>query len=202
MPPENTASTETVAAPPPAPDRLTTLAARFESAMLRRAMIIGALAVLVMIGLFLSNFAIEKARWYWAAMFPIFGIVCVWHELASGAARTIPLWRILVRQALHWLVPIIAVRILFLQHERGQMSADAVALVILVLLAVTCFLAGVHFDRSFIWVSVVLAIAAVVGTEVETYVWLFTVLTAIAVVLAVVSTALLRRRKGAQPPPG
>ncbi len=173
---------------------MTAMAARFESIVLRRALIVGALVLLVMVGLFLSNFAIDKAKWYWGAMFPVFGIACVWHELAGGAARTIPLWRILSRQALHWLVPIIAVRILFLQHERGQMSADSVALVILVVLAVTCFLAGVHFDHSFMWVSIVLVIAAILGTEIETYIWLFAVLTVVALALAVVSSAMLRRR--------
>jgi hypothetical protein len=51
------------------------------------------------------------------------------------------------------------------------MSADSVALVVLVLLALTCFLAGVHFDHTFVWLSLVLVAAAIVGTEVETYLW-------------------------------
>jgi hypothetical protein len=181
-------------------DTLTALATRFEAVMLRRALIVGALVLLVMIGLFLSNFAVEKARWYWGAMFPVFGIACIAHELAGGAARVTPLWKLLVRQSLHWLVPIVAVRILFLQHERGQMSSDSVALVILVLLAVTCFLAGVHFDRSFIWVSIVLAVAALLGTEVETYMWLVAVLAAVALALAILSSALLRRRATIESP--
>ena len=75
-------------------------------------------------------------------MFPVFGIACVWHELAGGAAYVKPLWRILLRQFFHWMFPIVAVRVLFLQHARGEMSADSVALVVLVLLALTCFLAG------------------------------------------------------------
>jgi hypothetical protein len=186
----------------PSPDRLTSVASRFESVVLRRALIVGALVLLVMIGLFLSNFAINQAKWYWAAMFPVFGIACIWHELAGGAARVTPLWRILLRQALHWLVPIIAVRILFLQHERGLMSADSVAMVILVLLAVTCFLAGIHFDHSFIWVSIVLMIAAILGTEVETYLWLVAVLGAIALGLAILSSTLLRRRSNLPAPTG
>lgn len=193
---------EAAASAPPPPDRMTAVASRFESIVLRRALIIGALILLVMIGLFLSNFAITEAKWYWAAMFPVFGIACVWHELAGGAARVIPLWRILLRQALHWLIPIIAVRIIFLQHERGLMSADSVAMVILVLLAVTCFLAGVHFDHSFIWVSIVLGIAAILGTEVETYLWLVAVLAALALGVAILSSTLLRRRRGVQAPTG
>ena len=173
------------------------VASRIESIVLRRGLIIGGLIVLVMIGLFLSNFAIQKAHWYWGAMFPVFGLVCLWHELAGGAARETPRWKIVLRQAAHWLFPIVAVRILFLQHERGQMSSDSVALVILILLAVTCFLAGVHFDRSFIWVSLVLTAAAILGTEIETYIWLVALLGIGALVLAVVSMTMLRRRKAA-----
>ena len=86
------------------PDRLTSVAARFQAAVLRRSLIAGALVLLVMVGLFLSNFAVNKALGYWELMFPVFGVACVWHELA-GAAYVKPLWRILVRQSFHWLFP-------------------------------------------------------------------------------------------------
>lgn len=200
---ENPTPTETaVVAQARPPDRVAVLASRFQSIMLRRALIVGALVMLVMIGLFLSNFSVDKARLYWSAMFPVFGIVCVWHELAGGAAHVTPLWRILLRQSLHWLFPMMALKVLFLQHDRGQMSADSVALVVLVILAVTCFLAGVHFDSSFIWVSLVLGAAAVLGTEVETYLWLVVVLAAVALALSIVSSMMLRRRNSAVAPTG
>ena len=48
--------------------------------------------------------------------------------LAAGHAYEIALWRIVLRQTLHWIGPIVAVKILFMQHARGQMSTDAVAL--------------------------------------------------------------------------
>jgi len=183
-------------------DRLTSIADRFQAVVLRRAVIIGGLVLLVMVGLFLSNFAVNKSLGYWEAMFPVFGVACTWHELAGGAAHVTPLWRLLLRQFLHWLFPIFAVRVLFLQQARGQMSAESVALVVLVLLALTCFLAGVHFDRSFVWVSVVLVAAAILGTEVETYLWLIAVFGAVALVLAVLSSVLLRRRDGTSVPSG
>jgi hypothetical protein len=195
MPADPSGATEGAAsAPAHSPDRLSSVAARFQAVVLRRALIAGVLVLLVMVGLFLSNFAVNKALGYWELMFPVFGVACVWHELAGGAAYVKPLWRILVRQAFHWLFPIVAVRVLFLQHARGQMSADSVALVVLVLLAVTCFLAGVHFDHTFVWVSLVLVAAAIVGTEIETYLWLIAVLGAVALALAVISSVLLRRR--------
>jgi hypothetical protein len=99
-----------------------------------------------------------------------------------------------VMQALHWLGPILAVRIIFLQLARGQMAADSVRLMILLVLAVTVYVAGIHFDRAFIWVSIVLALAALGGTEIEAYFWLILVAGLVMAALAVFSTVLIRRR--------
>jgi hypothetical protein len=174
-------------------DRLLYHAGRLHILLIRRILLVGALTVMVMLGLFLSNYSSQKSHDYWFAMFPIFGIGCLAHELASGRAHEIALWRIVLRQALHWLGPIIAVEILFLQHSRGQMSTDAVALTAILMLAVTSFLAGVHFDQSFYWISVVLAFAALIGTEIETYLWLIVVLLLVALAIVVMSAILLHR---------
>ena len=181
----------------PAPNASTIPAAnwttRFEAIVLRRILVVGLLWILVMIGLFLTNVSHEKARFYWSAMFPIFGLVSIWHELMGRGRAIAPVWKMLAVQALHWLGPIIAVRILFLQLARGQMDADAVALVTLLILAVTSFLAGVHLDRSFYWVSGVLAFAAVIGTEVEAYLWLLAVIAIVAIAITVFAASALRR---------
>src|SRR5579862_2694699 len=142
---------------PPAPNVLDSWAARIELSLLRQILIVGALGVLIMVGLFLANYSPTAADWYWSAMFPIFGLVCLGHQLAKGNTNGMAAWQLPLIQALHWLGPIVAVRIIFLQFARGQMPADSVALMILLVLAVTAYLAGIHFDRSFVWVSAVLA---------------------------------------------
>jgi hypothetical protein len=177
------------AAPAPAPDWMS----RLQADLLRRLLIVGALSVLVMIGLFLTNFSRLRALYYWSAMFPVFGLVCLWHELLGSSPEAGPSWKIILRQVLHWLGPIVAVQIIFLQLERGQMDADAVALVTLVILAVTCFLAGVHMDRTFFWVSIALALAAVIGTEVEAYIWMIAALAVVALAITVFAATALRR---------
>ena len=168
--------------------------AKLEAGLLRRLLIVGVLSVLVMIGLFLTNVSHLHARYYWSAMFPIFGIVSLWHELVGPNSNPGPLWKRVLRQVLHWLGPIVAVQIIFLQLARGQMDADSVALVTLVILAVTCFMAGVHMDRSFYWVSAALAFAAVVGTEVEAYLWMLAAIAIVAVAITVFAAIALRRR--------
>jgi len=176
------------------PDRFVAWAAKIELAALRRLLIIGVLAVLIMFGLFLANYSPTRADWYWSLMFPVFGLVCLGHQLIAGDTHGMPAWMVLLKQALHWLGPIVAVRIIFLQLARGQMAADAVALMILLVLAVTCYLAGIHFDRTFVWVSAFLVLAALGGTELEAYLWLLVVLAVLAAALVVFSTILIRRR--------
>ncbi|MGA7872215.1 MAG: hypothetical protein WCA22_15115 [Candidatus Binatus sp.] len=177
-------------ATPPAP----AWTSRIEAVLLRRLLIVGVLCVLVMVGLFLTNVNHLEARFYWSAMFPVFLGVSLWHELLGPSRHEGPVWKRILRQALHWLGPIVAVRIIFLQLARGQMDADAVALMTLVILAVTCFMAGVHMDRSFYWVSAVLALAAVFGTEVEAYFWMLVALAILAVAVTVFAAITLRRR--------
>jgi|SRR5580704_5935853 hypothetical protein len=170
-----------------------TWASRIEAGLLRRLLIVGVLCVLVMIGLFLTNVSRLHARYYWSAMFPIFGIVSLWHELAGPGSNAGPMWRRILRQVLHWLGPIVAVQIIFLQLARGQMDADSVALVTLIILAVTCFMAGVHMDHSFYWVSTALALAAVIGTEVEAYLWMLAAIAIVAIAITVFAATALRR---------
>ena len=94
--------------------------------------------VLVMIGLFLTNVSHLRARYNWSAMFPIFGI----REPLARTAEPRPRTGVEadLRQAPHWLGPIIAVQIIFLQTRARARGADAVALATSVTLAVTCFI--------------------------------------------------------------
>jgi hypothetical protein len=170
------------------------LADRIEATVLRRLVLVGTLVVLAMIGLFLTNVSIHRARWYWSAMFPAFGLISIWHELTKTTLEGSLLRQTMLRQILHWLGPIIAVRIMFLELARGQMDADSVALVTLLLLAVTSYLAGVNFERSFIWIGLVLALITVTGTEIEAYLWAIVTVAVIALALVLTSATLLRRR--------
>ena len=169
-------------------------AARIEAILLRRLLLVGILCVLVLVGMFLTNINHLRARFYWSAMFPIFGVVSVCHELLAPTRSRAPVWKLILLQALHWLGPIAAVWIIFLQLARGQMDADSVALVTMVILAVTCFMAGVHLDHSFYWVSAVLGLAAVVSTEVEAYLWILVVIAILAIAIVVFAATTLRRR--------
>lgn len=185
-------------APPPTP--LSGWMSRLGVVLLRRMLLVAGLFALVMLGLLLTNLDHLAARFYWSTMFPIFGLVSIWHELVGKHPYEGPIWKLILIQTLHWIGPIVAVRIIFLQLVRGQMPADEVALMTLLVLAVTCFLAGVHMDYSFYWISLLLALAAVFGTEIEAYIWILVVIAAIAVAVAFLAGSALRRTGIARAP--
>jgi hypothetical protein len=158
----------------------------------RLLVVTGVLTLLSAIGLLLTNYRPATALNYWSIMFPVFGLVAVWQVLMR-AERTENVALTLVRVAAHWLGPLLALRLLFLQLHRGQMDADAVGATTLLLLGVTSFIAGIYQDRLFFVAAVVLALGTVVATEIEAYIWLIVVVALLAVGAVVGGAALWRR---------
>jgi hypothetical protein len=82
---------------------------QLKSMFVRRLLVIAVLGAMVMIGLFVLTYSTERSRYYWCAMFPIFGLACLAHELTISRVREITMSRLLLRQALHWIGPVVAV---------------------------------------------------------------------------------------------
>jgi hypothetical protein len=163
-------------------------------------LVVGVLTSLSAVGLLLTNYRPATALNYWSIMFPAFGLVALW-QVVMRSERTEHVALTATRVAAHWLGPLIALRLLFLQLHRGQMDADAVGATTLLLLAVTSFLAGIYQDRLFFFAAAVLALGTVVATEIEAYIWLIVVIGLLAVAAIVGGAALWRRTIGAPSPP-
>jgi hypothetical protein len=176
-------------------------AAKMEVSMVRRLQVGGVLSIFIVFGLFLANYSAVKAYDYWCAMFPAFGLVCLGHQLIAGNTGGMPMWKVVLKQIVHWLGPIIAVSVVFLQLTKGEMDSATVALTILLILSVTCFLAGLHFDPVFILLSIVLMLVALLGAEIEAYIWLTVFIGLLAATVAIFATVLLRRQRKPVPNP-
>ena len=172
----------------------------YKASIHRLLLVAGVLTLLSAVGLLLTNYHAAIALNYWSIMFPAFGLVALWQVLTrSSRTESVPLT--VARVAAHWLGPLIALRLLFLQLHRGQMDADAVGATTLLLLAVTCFLAGIYQDRTFFFAAAILAIGTVVATEIEAYIWVIVVITLIALA-AIVGGVMLWRRATMPSAPG
>lgn len=136
---------------------------------------------LIMVGLALLGVGISTvnaplARKYWMTLIPIYGVLCTitaWRRSqrvgASGGG-------LVLRQVLHWLGIGGAVLIDFSIRGAGVESQQTAGFNALLLLALGCFLAGVHLDWSFGLVGLLLALTLVCAAKAEQYLWLLFVM--------------------------
>jgi hypothetical protein len=138
--------------------------------------------VLALIGVGLTTSRSEIALTYWIWLVPVYGLLCIatagarqWHEKGLRQLQ-------LVRQVAHWLGIGLALWIDFLIRRAGEETATAAALNAMMLLALGCYLAGVHLEWHFILVGAVLLLATITVAKANQYSWLIFVVGAFAVV--------------------
>ena len=97
---------------------------------------------------------------YWKVLAPVFAIVCIfsqWSRVpAGGGAKT----RLIVVQVLHWGAFLLTILILFLPHVQKTVSSLVSAQIVLYLLALSTFLAGLYSTSwQLVVVGVLMALA-------------------------------------------
>src|SRR3990167_6468032 len=112
------------------------------------------------IGVFIAVFAPTFSWHYWLFIVPIFAVLCIWLSWYVSRSHKIPgstIWHEIV----HWLALLVAVYLVSIIVNVGIINYLAGALFILILLALTIFLAGVHFDAIFMLIGALLGLLAV-----------------------------------------
>lgn len=102
-----------------------------------------AMLALAVGGIVLTSFRGPTTYYYWMALAPIYGLICVisgWGKLETGSERM----QLLLTQSLHWLAFVAAMWLMFLPEVRGVVNDNATSLTLLILLALGTFVAGVH----------------------------------------------------------
>lgn len=142
-----------------------------------------ALVALSVIGIGVMDFSQKFALWYWLAMAPIFAgasLAMTWknaHQLDTTAGRHIQ------RQLLHWLVLVVALLLVFLMQKYNTLDPGSAGLMALLMLAMMCLLAGVHFEWRMAVLGGILTLTFIAGVFVESFFWILLVPALIGVVL-------------------
>lgn len=134
-------------------------------------------------GIAMLQFRSDYALTYWLVMVPIFGVVNAvgaWPHTREPGARRGDLIRRLV---LHWAALGLAVTMIVFLMRGTTLTGEVAGLLAALLLALTCFLAGVHFDWHFLVLGGVLGLTVAGGAFAEQYFWIALVLAVIAVVV-------------------
>lgn len=130
------------------------------------------LIALSTIGIGITNFWPVESFWFWAAMVPVFGLTSIYLGWSKARQRGEGVARIIRIQALHWIGLLAALFLIYyLFKPTGRIDYNQLALITLLALSLTTFLAGVHFDWRFMVVGVILGLAVAGAAFLEQFIW-------------------------------
>ena len=158
-----------------------------------RAVVAAIMVGLVMVGLGLATASPSLAPRYWLWLVPVFGLLSVLTAWMGSPDRPKLGFRAVGRQLLHWLVIGGAVAFDFWLRGTGEEAGLAAGFDALLLLAVGCFLAGVHLEAIFALVGFLLAATLFVLAKADQYFWILFVV-GLAILAVIAGIAWLGRR--------
>lgn len=160
------------------------------------------MVLLALLGVGLSTAAGGKstaASVYWVALVPVYAILCIWTAWArTGQGRLFGVPQV-NRQVFHWLGIGVALGLDFMIRRTGEESGMGAGMVALLLLALGCYLAGIHFEWLFVLVGILLSLTLIVVAEAEQYLWLVFVVGLLAILAMLGLTRLTRGRTQSMP---
>jgi hypothetical protein len=156
------------------------------------------MVALALVGVALTSSKNEWAHKYWMALVPVYGILCV--ATAWDRGRRDPGFRKpdVLSQIFHWLGIGVALWLDFFIRRSGEETLTAASDNALLLLALGCFLAGVHLEWLFAVVGALLMMALVIVVAAEQYVWLIFVVSGVVVAATLVVRRLAARSRKAK----
>lgn len=157
-------------------------------------------AAIILVGFPIVDLAPRYAGLFWMIAGPLGGLLSFF--LGYRASRNAGVIRKTegLRYTLHWLglMGAILLLVLYFAMGRGTLTYDAFGQIILLLLALTYFLAGVHLDRPMLWSGLLMAAGFVTLVFVAKWTWTITgVVVAVAMVLSALSSTTGGRRNAA-----
>ena len=141
------------------------------------------LILLSIIGIGITDFSPADSHRYWFAMVPVFAGACLILEWSRARGKGLK-WTTIVRtQLLLWLGLLLAVRLAYLLLHTGRLDNENIGLIILLLLALTTFFAGIHLGWRLFIVGIFLGIALIGAAYLEEFVWIFLIIAIVVVAI-------------------
>lgn len=139
----------------------------------RRLVVFCILLVLALVGMAVMQANEDRSWEVWMVLVAIYGIVCTLQTRQRLRLEGQPVRHMIRKQILHWGALLVAMQVLVFLERTDIIDRDAAADGSLLLLALACFLAGVHFEWMFIVIGIVLAVMVIVVAKTEQFeMWL------------------------------
>jgi hypothetical protein len=152
------------------------------------------LLVLAVTGIAYTSLSPDASIAYWKILAPVFAIVCIvsqWRRVPAGGGAKM---RLVIVQLVHWAAFLFTILLLFLPEMQKMLTSLVSAQVILYLLALSTFLAGLYSTSwQLVAVGVLMALAVPAIAFLERSVLLVVVIA--AAVLVVIGAYVFQRRR-------
>jgi hypothetical protein len=130
------------------------------------------LVLLAIVGIGITDFSPQLSHWYWLAMVVITGIACIVMEWSRARKKGLSATTILKKEVFIWLGVLVAVNLVYFLFHSGRLDSENTGLVILLILALATFLAGLRLDWRLCLLGGVLSGALLLATYLEEFLWI------------------------------
>lgn len=151
------------------------------------------LMFLSVLGVAIADASERMSHWYWLAMVPFFFGACLFLEWQSTLESGVPAKTIVLKQIQHLLGLLVGIYLTFFLREIGSLDNQTTGLILLLLLALTTFLAGVTMGWLFRLLGIFLAISLILVAYTEHYLG---IIIGISVLMLILYHFLVRPKQG------
>lgn len=116
---------------------------------------------LALIGVGVTQFEHTGGKLYWLFLVIVYAAISVGRTWARQRRQGHPTWSMIRDQVFHWLGTLVAVNIVLMFEAQDIANRGAASDFSVLILALSCYLAGVHFSWPFLLLGGVLAVIAV-----------------------------------------
>lgn len=104
------------------------------------------LVLLSIVGIGITDFSPLLSHWYWLAMVVVIGIACIVMEWSRARKKSLNATTLIKKEVFIWLGVLVAVNLVYFLFHSGRLDSENTGLVILLILALATFLAGLRQD--------------------------------------------------------
>lgn len=148
------------------------------------------LLVLCFIGIAYTDVSGVRSMHFWLWMVPVFALAAIIMEWSHVVRNKKQGYDFIWQQVLHWLAVYAALKVVFVLLHLGRLPNDGASFVLMTIMSLATFLAGVYINWRFLLLGIFIALATIFAAYLEAYVW---VLIPIALVIIAIGFFIGRR---------
>ncbi len=139
------------------------------------------LMVFSLVGVALTSIAPVDVHNYWIGMIFVFACAAIYCGRRQAREKEEKLDGIFLKHVIHWFGALMAILCVYTLLYTGNLDREVAGLIMLLVLALSTFLAGVHIGWRFYILGAILALTTVTAAYIEEFMWMIMLLAVIIV---------------------